>query len=147
MNPELAFLLVAGLAALGRRRRRRAGSATTGQRLALTGRAASKSSAQLVRWLGSSGIPGAVCGAEATVAAATVAAAWAARMGGQATSAIVAAGVEGMGRLAAGGAGLVVDGVLGVRDGLSAAARAGASAPVRAGAPALTKGPAPHRLS
>jgi hypothetical protein len=122
MDPELAAAMVGGLlAVLGVRRRRRArpGAPTAGQQVSDRGLALSTDGASVLRRAGSMATSVTVGTGEVAVAGASWLTAGLVRGAGRASTEIAALGVGVAGQVAAGAGGLVVDGVLSVRDGVA----------------------------
>jgi hypothetical protein len=124
MDPELAVVLAGGLlAVLGVRRRRRAApdSPTVGQQITDRGLTLSRKGASLLRDVGSTATSVTIGTGEVAVAGASLLAAGVVRTGARASIEVAALGVGVAGQVATGAGGLLVDGVLGVRDDVTGA--------------------------
>ncbi len=121
MDPEVAAAMVGGLLALiGLRRRRGAPSTTVGQQVSERGRALSDRGAGAVRAVGSTATSVSVGAGEFAVLGAGLLARGITRTAASVSTDVAARGVGVAGQLAAGAGGLVVDGMVGVRDGARA---------------------------
>jgi len=123
MDPQVVAGLATGLLVLLGARRQRAndGSPTAGEQVAAAGQAVSSASAGVVRQVGSATASFTVGAGEVAVMTASWAGAGITRLAANASTQLAAVGVGATGELAARTGGLVVDGMLAVRDGMTTA--------------------------